>query len=399
MSSPLDIEMRGHTGALAYDFGTDYTRVFGQAPSASAQEWNGPRSFDSASSSPSSMRVQKGTSWSSGGDASWRPHANLYVKNISERIDEMTLRTMFEACGEVVSCCVIRDVATNRSRGFGFVKFASTSRAEDAIERFNGRECAGKILEVKFANTDGESDKGDSHGTAPPSDNVYVKGLPPTWTQDNLKKYFSKFGHIVECRLLHANKSTSSGALIRFLRESEATAAVKATNGNVIAPGGPPLVVRYADAQGKNTKRGGQSPPNGRIDDSAHDGTALSAMLSESFKRVSSNNGLSELMLGLPGSEEDAAAIAALGTSPTFTELEGAIMCVSNLPPLADELFLYKSFAPFGAIVSTQIIHNVMTGVSTAVISFRKFSDAMNARHVLQIGGSTLSMTVQRQRL
>ena len=263
MSSPLDIEMRGHTGALAYDFGTDYTRVFGQAPSASAQECNGPRSFDSASSSPSSMRVQKGTSWSSGGDASWRPHANLYVKNISERIDEMTLRTMFEACGEVVSCCVIRDVATNRSRGFGFVKFASTSRAEDAIERFNGRECAGKILEVKFANTDGESDKGDSHGTAPPSDNVYVKGLPPTWTQDNLKKYFSKFGHIVECRLLHANKSTSSGALIRFLRESEATAAVKATNGNVIAPGGPPLVVRYADAQGKNTKRGGQAHRTG----------------------------------------------------------------------------------------------------------------------------------------
>ena len=60
------------------------------------------------------------------------------MKNIPERVDELTLRKLFETVGEVQSCCVIRDVSTNKSRGFGFVKFKSTERAEDAIERFNG---------------------------------------------------------------------------------------------------------------------------------------------------------------------------------------------------------------------------------------------------------------------
>ena len=82
---------------------------------------------------------------------------------------------------------MIRDVSTNKSRGFGFVKFKSTERAEDAIERFNGSEYLGKTLEVKFANTDGETDDVNANANAPPSDNVYVKGLPPSWSHDDLK--------------------------------------------------------------------------------------------------------------------------------------------------------------------------------------------------------------------
>ena len=207
------------------------------------------------------MMYSDGQGYAATTPSSSRKHANLYVKNISERVDELTLRRLFEACGEVQSCCVIRDVSTNKSRGFGFVKFVSTARAEDAIERFNGKEYAGKMLEVKFANTDGESDGAGGAANAPPSDNVYVKGLPPSWTHDDLKAYFTHFGHIVECRLLHANRSTSSGALIRFLRESEATAAVTRANGRVLVPNGPPLVVRYAEAQGKSNKRSTQAVP------------------------------------------------------------------------------------------------------------------------------------------
>lgn len=360
----------------------------------------GARSLESASSVRTASPPKRGEG---------RRHANLYVKNIAACIDELTLRRLFEVCGEVVSCCVIRDVSTNKSREFGFVKFASTSLAEDAIERFNGKECAGKVLEVKFANTDGESDCSSAHAHLPPSDNIYVKGLPPSWTQEDLKAYFCQFGHIVESRLLHANKSTSSGALIRFLRESEATAAVQASNGAVLSAFGTPIVVRYAEAQGKMARRGPTAPIPTRAapDDSAYNGNHLADIFGTVMNFSPPNAGLSELFEVLSGSDEDAAAIAALGSSPTFGSTfnsptlasQGAIMCVTNLPSMVDELYLYKTFAPFGAIVSAQVIHNVFNGLSTAVVSFRNFAEATNARKLLQKSGCSLHMTVQPQTL
>ena len=401
---PIDVARSttvGELDRLGLDgvvFGSD-AREIGRESERSG-EWFGARSYDSAASARTVSPPKRG-----GG----RRHANLYVKNIAERIDELTLRRLFEVCGEVVSCCVIRDVSTNKSRGFGFVKFASTSRAEDAIERFNGTECAGKVLEVKFANTDGESDCASAHSQAPPSDNIYVKGLPPSWTQEDLKSYFCQFGHIVESRLLHANKSTSSGALIRFLRESEATAAVQATNGAVLSANGTPIVVRYAEAQAKGTRRGavGPTPTRTSTDDSAYNGNHLTDILGPMMNRSPSNAGLSELFEVLSGSDEDAAAIAALGSSPTYGSTfstptlasQGAIMCVTNLPSMVDELYLYRTFAPFGAIVSAQVIHNVLNGLSTAVVSFRNLAEATNARKLLQTSGCSLNMTIQPQQL
>lgn len=343
--------------------------------------------------------------------SSSRRHANLYVKNISDRVDELTLRKLFETCGAVSSCCVIRDVSTNKSRGFGFVKFAEVEIAELAIEKFNGAEYAGKILEVKFANTDGDSDGQGSGGGGQPNDNIYVKGLPPSWSQDDLKLYFSQFGHIVECRLLHANKSTSSGALIRFLREHEATAAVKNANGLNLVGSATSLVVRYAETQNKPKKTQGNGSTSG--EDSVHNGAAIREAM-QNIGRIPSNHGLSELL----SSEEDFAAINVLGSSPThrFGNLTasapaglissnqlsaGGNVCVQNLPLHADELFLYKTFAPYGAILSAKVIRNDWNGLSSgvAVLAFRRHTDALTAQQALMQARSSLNVTVQAQHL
>ena len=345
-----------------------------------------------------------------------RRHSNLYVKNIPERVDELTLRKLFETVGEVQSCCVIRDVSTNKSRGFGFVKFKSTERAEDAIERFNGSEYLGKTLEVKFANTDGETDDVNANANAPPSDNVYVKGLPPSWSHDDLKSYFAQFGHIVECRLLHANRSTSSGALIRFLRESEATAAVKEANGRVLFDGGPQLVVRYAEAQGKNAKRGHATPvvSNGTRRRDGRGGDTASPDTNHLTSDMSQNS-LTQLLSTFAGDEEDVAAVTALGSSHKFDSpvrngqqsydnpswqktTQGSVVAyVQNLPPTADDLFLYKTFSPFGAITSVQVVRDNWTSLCTgiATIDFRHHADALTAAQTLKRVNSKITLTVQ----
>ena len=61
-------------------------------------------------------------------------------------------------------------------------------------------------MPVKFANSDSTTAGGvgpHGGGVGVVSDNVYVKGLPPQWQERELREFFSTFGNLIECRLLH----------------------------------------------------------------------------------------------------------------------------------------------------------------------------------------------------
>ena len=190
-------------------------------------------------------------------------HSNVYVKNLAEDVDETSLKQMFDKFGVVESCCVIRDVSTNASRGFGFVKFQQVHQARQAISNMNGYNIRGRSLEVKFANSDSTATGGPgNHGVGTVSDNVYVKGLPPKWSERDLRDFFSSFGVIIECRLLHASGTTTAGALIRFETVEQAIRAVVTANNVVPVHGSVPLVMRFADSHGKGP--GGRSKLNER---------------------------------------------------------------------------------------------------------------------------------------
>ena len=55
----------------------------------------------------------------------------LYVGNLSFRMNEDDIRREFESIGQVVSCNLIMDHQTNRSRGFAFVEMESDDDASD----------------------------------------------------------------------------------------------------------------------------------------------------------------------------------------------------------------------------------------------------------------------------
>ena len=50
---------------------------------------------------------------------------NIYVANINFKATDDQLREVFEAYGEVSSARIIMDKMSGRSRGFGFVEFAT----------------------------------------------------------------------------------------------------------------------------------------------------------------------------------------------------------------------------------------------------------------------------------
>ena len=75
----------------------------------------------------------------------------LYVGNLSYDADRDGLKNFFSEAGEVVDSVVITDRATGRSKGFGFVEFATEEQASKALEMFDGKEFDGRTIKVDFA--------------------------------------------------------------------------------------------------------------------------------------------------------------------------------------------------------------------------------------------------------
>ncbi|HLO39881.1 MAG TPA: RNA-binding protein, partial [Phycisphaerales bacterium] len=75
----------------------------------------------------------------------------LYVGNLSFKTSEDTLRSIFEAHGEVASAQLVMDRETGRPRGFGFVEMPDDTQARAAIEALNGKNIEGRDLTVNEA--------------------------------------------------------------------------------------------------------------------------------------------------------------------------------------------------------------------------------------------------------
>ena len=90
----------------------------------------------------------------------------LYVGNLSWGIDTDGLNDIFAEHGEITDVIVLADRETGRSRGFGFVTFATADQARSAIEALNGVEIDGRPLKVNEAQE--RQDRGGGGGRGGP---------------------------------------------------------------------------------------------------------------------------------------------------------------------------------------------------------------------------------------
>eukprot|EP00275_Glaucocystis_incrassata_P001204 EC122189.1.p2 GENE.EC122189.1~~EC122189.1.p2 ORF type:complete len:140 (+),score=20.77 EC122189.1:113-532(+) len=79
----------------------------------------------------------------------------LFVGGLSWNTTDDSLRNAFEAFGEVTDAKVITDYETGRSRGFGFVTYASPDQASTARSEMNDRELEGRVIRVDAASEGG----------------------------------------------------------------------------------------------------------------------------------------------------------------------------------------------------------------------------------------------------
>ncbi len=111
--------------------------------------------------------------------------SKLFVGGLSWGTTDETMRTAFEAFGQVREARVILDRETGRSRGFGFVTFQDDASAAKAIAQMNGAMVDGRSIRVNEAEErrsgpgggggarrGGRNDRG-------PGPVVHTRGRPP----------------------------------------------------------------------------------------------------------------------------------------------------------------------------------------------------------------------------
>ena len=76
---------------------------------------------------------------------------NIYVGNLSFKIEESELSKLFEKYGEVSSVKIITDKYSGRSKGFGFVVMDNDEEAKNAISELNGTEVDSREIVVNEA--------------------------------------------------------------------------------------------------------------------------------------------------------------------------------------------------------------------------------------------------------
>jgi cold-inducible RNA-binding protein len=75
----------------------------------------------------------------------------IYVGNLSFNTEEQQLQELFAPLGQVESVKLVRDQATGRSRGFGFVEMADAAQGKAACETLDQQEFEGRRLTVNEA--------------------------------------------------------------------------------------------------------------------------------------------------------------------------------------------------------------------------------------------------------
>lgn len=132
----------------------------------------------------------------------------LFIGGISWDTDEERLKEYFSKYGEVVEAVIMRDRATGRARGFGFIVFADPAIAERVI--MDKHMIDGRSVEAKKAvprddqhilNRIASSPHGSpGHGR---TKKIFVGGLPSSITESDFKKYFDQFGTITDVVVMY----------------------------------------------------------------------------------------------------------------------------------------------------------------------------------------------------
>ena len=131
---------------------------------------------------------------------------NLIINYLPQTLTDEEFRSIFINIGPLKSSKIIRDRGTGYSYGFGFVEYQSVEDAQTAISSLNGLQLQNKRIKVAAARV-GDNNKGA---------NLYVRNIPRLMTSEAFEMMFSKYGTVVNSRILQ-EKTTGQSKGVGFV--------------------------------------------------------------------------------------------------------------------------------------------------------------------------------------
>ncbi|KAI9836823.1 MAG: hypothetical protein M1819_000988 [Sarea resinae] len=148
-----------------------------------------------------------------------------------------SLKDYFSQFGEVVECTVMRDGATGRSRGFGFLTFRDPKTVNIVMVKEHYLD--GKIIDPKRAIPRDEQER---------TSKIFVGGVSQEATEQDFKEYFTQFGRVVDATLM-MDKDTGRPRGFGFVT-FDSEAAVENTLDRPLEIHGKPIEVKKAQPRG-----------------------------------------------------------------------------------------------------------------------------------------------------
>lgn len=150
---------------------------------------------------------------------------------MDKSIDNKALYDTFANFGPILSCKVATD-GSGQSKGYGFVQFEQDDAAQVAIEKVNGMLLNDKQV---FVGPFVRRQERDQAGAASKFNNVYVKNLADSTSDDDLRKTFGAFGNISSAVVMRDvdGKSKCFG-FVNFENAEDAAKAVAELNGKKV---------------------------------------------------------------------------------------------------------------------------------------------------------------------
>jgi len=233
-------------------------------------------------------------------------HHHIFVGDLSPEIDTDTLRNAFTPFGEISDCRVVKDMTTNRSKGYGFCSFVKKTDAQTAIDTMNGQWLGSRSIRTNWATRkppaphNGFSSMGDKNKldyddmfnrSSATNFTVYCGGISDS-DENSIRRVFSQYGRIMEIRYF----KDKGYAFVRYDNKESACSAI--------------VAVHCTDIDGQNVKcswgkeNPGSSNPGSNMPNPGMPNSS------------NSPNGALSSRLGMPGQNPGTGAVMMPGANP-----------------------------------------------------------------------------------
>ncbi|KAG7382562.1 tRNA selenocysteine 1-associated protein 1 [Phytophthora pseudosyringae] len=161
---------------------------------------------------------------------------SIFVGDLAPDVtDELLLSTFSARFASLRGAKVVMDPVTRMSKGFGFVRFGSKEEADQALQTMNGVYCSSRPMRVSVATERNKARQqtgfvaaGEEEGA---NTTVFVGGLDPSTTEDELRARFGALGEIVSVKVPPGRGC----GFVQYTTKEAAEVAISQMNGTIIS--------------------------------------------------------------------------------------------------------------------------------------------------------------------